>query len=125
MDTFEAFLLTIPDLEQQARTREVLHWVGQEFPTLDRRIGWNQPMFTDHGTFIIAFSVARQHLAVAPETVALDHFDERIKQAGLKRTKMLLQMPWNKPIDYALLKDIISYNIQDKKDCASFWRKPQ
>lgn len=125
MDTFEAFLLTIPALEQQARTREVLHWVGQEFPTLDRRIGWNQPMFTDHGTFIIAFSVARQHLAVAPETVALDHFDERIKQAGLKRTKMLLQMPWNKPIDYALLKDIISYNIQDKKDCASFWRKPQ
>lgn len=125
MDTFEAFLLTIPDLEQQARTREVLHWVGQEFPTLDRRIGWNQPMFTDHGTFIIAFSVARQHLAVAPETVALDHFDERIKQAGLKRTKMLLQMPWNKPIDYALLKDIIAYNIQDKKDCASFWRKPQ
>ena len=125
MDTFEAFLLTIPDLEQQARTREVLHWVGQEFPTLDRRIGWNQPMFTDHGTFIIAFSVARQHLAVAPETVALDHFDERIKQAGLKRTKMLLQMPWNKPIDYALLKDIISYNIQDKKNCASFWHKPQ
>ena len=125
MDTFEAFLLTIPDLEQQARTREVLHWVGQEFPTLDRRIGWNQPMFTDHGTFIIAFSVARQHLAVAPETVALDHFDERIKQAGFKRTKMLLQMPWNKPIDYALLRDIIAYNIQDKKDCASFWRKPQ
>ncbi len=125
MDPFEAFLLTIPDLEQQARTREVLHWVGQEFPTLDRRIGWNQPMFTDHGTFIIAFSVARQHLAVAPETVALDHFDERIKQAGLKRTKMLLQMPWNKPIDYALLKDIIAYNIQDKKDCASFWRKQQ
>ena len=125
METFEDFLSQIADPAQQARTREVLDWVADAFPQLGQRIAWNQPMFTDHGTFIIAFSVARQHLAVAPETVALDHFDERIKQAGLKRTKMLLQMPWNKPIDYALLKDIISYNIQDKKDCASFWRKPQ
>ena len=125
MTEFANFLNAINDPGQRQRTEDVLQFVNDTFPQLERRIAWNQPMFTDHGTFIIAFSVARQHLAVAPETVALDHFDERIKQAGFKRTKMLLQMPWNKPIDYALLKDIISYNIQDKKDCASFWRKPQ
>ena len=125
MRTFAEFTSQIENPGHRARVEEVLDRIAKKFPALGQRIAWNQPMFTDHGTFIIAFSVARQHLAVAPETVALDHFDERIKQAGFKRTKMLLQMPWNKPIDYALLKDIISYNIQDKKDCASFWRKPQ
>ena len=27
-------------------------------------------MFTDHGTYIIGFSVSKKHLAVAPEAVA-------------------------------------------------------
>lgn len=124
METFEDFLSQIADPAQQARTREVLDWVADAFPQLGQRIAWNQPMFTDHGTFIIAFSLSRQHLAVAPETIALEHFDARIAQSGYKRTKMLIQLPWNKPVDYDLLRDIIAYNIEDKKDCDTFWRKP-
>ena len=31
-------------------------------------------MFTDHGTFIIGFSIAKHHLAVAPERVVIQHF---------------------------------------------------
>lgn len=31
-------------------------------------------MFTDHGTFIIGFSVSKQHLAVSPERQGLSIF---------------------------------------------------
>ena len=124
MDTFNDFLAAIKHPDHQARTREVLQWVRDTFPQLQTRIAWNQPAFTDHGTFIIAFSVAAGHLAAAPETVALNHFDARIRQEGYTRTKMLLRIPWDRPVPYALLKDIIAYNIEDKKGCQTYWRKP-
>ncbi|MCQ4950818.1 hypothetical protein NE646_14380, partial [Bittarella massiliensis] len=41
------------------------------FPDLTPKIAWNQPMFTDHGTFIIGFSAAKAHLAVAPERAGI------------------------------------------------------
>jgi uncharacterized protein YdhG (YjbR/CyaY superfamily) len=38
---------------------------------LKEEIKWNQPMFSDHGTFIIGFSIAKEHIAVAPEAVVI------------------------------------------------------
>lgn len=102
---------------------EVLCWVAENYPVLQPRIAWNQPMFTDHGTFIIAFSVAKRHLAVAPEKAAIDHFSDIIIQAGYSHSSQLLRMEWDKSVDYALLEKIINYNIKEKAGCVSFWRK--
>lgn len=33
--------------------------ITETYPQLDTTVKWNQPMFTDHGTFIIAFSFAK------------------------------------------------------------------
>lgn len=50
---FEEYLSGITDMEQLARMAEILKWVSDQFPDLEPRYAWNQPMFTDHGTFII------------------------------------------------------------------------
>ncbi len=123
MDVFSEFLAGIEDPQHRARTEEVLGWVGERFPDLEPRVAWNQPMFTDHGTFIIAFSVSKGHLAVAPEKVALDHFADEINEAGYAYSKMLFRIPWSKPVDWSLLERIIAFNIEDKADVSTFWRK--
>ncbi|MFD1171057.1 iron chaperone [Oceanobacillus picturae] len=102
---------------------EVLTWVKEKFPNLESRIAWNQPMFTDHGTYIIGFSISKKHLAVAPEAVGINHFSDDIVQAGYDYTKQLVRIPWEKPIDFSLLEKIIKFNIADKLDCTTFWRK--
>lgn len=122
METFEDFLTKIDVPENQKRTEEVLTWIAEEFDQLNQEIKWNQPMFTDHGTYIIGFSVAKKHLAVAPEKVAITHFKDEIKKAGFEHTEQLIRMPWNKPIDFELLKKIVVFNIEDKKECTTFWR---
>lgn len=63
-----------------------------------------------------------RHIAVAPEAVALDHFDEEIKKAGYQRSKMLFRIKWEDEIDFDLLDMIIEYNIEEKKDMTKFWR---
>ncbi|WP_339218483.1 iron chaperone [Paenibacillus sp. FSL H8-0332] len=122
MDVFAEYLAKIDNPVHQATVEEVLAWVLQEFPQLEPRIGWNQPMFTDHGTYIIGFSVAKGHMAVAPEKAGMDYFEELLKQGGVDHTKLLIRMKWTNPVDYGLLRQLIEYNIADKADCTSFWR---
>ncbi|NWK83616.1 iron chaperone [Staphylococcus sp. GSSP0090] len=122
MDTFSTFLETMDNDNHKAKLSEILNWIADTFPNLETTIKWNQPMFTDHGTFIIGFSVAKQHFSIAPETKALNEYTQKIEAAGYSQTNNLFRIKWNQDIDYALLKDIIQYNISDKSDCDTFWR---
>ncbi|MNC07136.1 hypothetical protein D3C76_149890 [compost metagenome] len=122
MEVFAEYLATIDHPEHRARTEEVLAWVAETFPNLAPKIAWKQPMFTDHGTFIIGFSVAKHHMAVAPEKAGIEHFSEKIVQAGYNHTQQLVRIPWEGPVDFGLLKQMIEFNMADKADCATFWR---
>lgn len=123
MDVFSEYLARIDYPEHQARTEEVLGWITETFPKLVPVIKWNQPMFTDHGTFIIGFSVSKNRMAVNPERGGIVHFSDEIVQAGYDHTKYLVRFPWNRPIDFLLLEKMITYNIADKEDCTTFWRR--
>ena len=80
-------------------------------------------MFTDHETFIIGFSVSKQHLAVAPEKAGINRFSEEITQAGYDHTKELVRMKWKQEINFSLLERMIEFNIADKAECSTFWRQ--
>ncbi len=123
MAIFTEFLEKIEQPQHRERTEEVLNWVAEKYPDLERVVKWNQPMFTDHGTFIIGFSTSKQHLAVAPERAGILQFSDDINQAGYEHTKQLVRFPWDKSVDYSLLEKMIEFNISDKADCSTFWRK--
>lgn len=123
MEVFAEYLARIDNLQHRARTEEILDWVTKRFPNLMPKIAWNQPMFTDHGTFIIGFSVAKHHLAVAPERAGINHFSNEIVQAGYDYTKELVRIRWDSPVDFSLLEKMIEFNTLDKADCSTFWRK--
>lgn len=123
MEAFAEYLDRIESPMHRERTEEVLTWVAEKFPNLEPKIAWNQPMFTEHGTFIIGFSISKQHLAVAPERAGIDHFADAIVLAGYNHTKELVRLPWNRPVDFSLLEQIIEFNILDKAGCSTFWRK--
>ena len=123
MEIFTEYLAGIDNAEHRARLEEVLVWVAGKYPGFETKVAWNQPMFTDHGTFIIGFSISKQHLLIAPEVAAINHFAEQIVQAGYDHTKGLMRIRWDRPVDYSLLEKIIGYNIIEKADCQTFWRK--
>ena len=123
MEVFTEYLSRIEDPGQRRRTEEVLAWALEQFPKLVPKIAWSQPVFTDHGTYIIGFSVAQKHLAVAPERVALDHFAEEIKKSGYEMSKELVRIAWDSRVDYDLLKKMIEFNLADKAKVKTFWRK--
>lgn len=123
MEVFAEYLAQIDTPAHSERMDEVLTWVSKQFPSLEPKIKWEQPMFTDHGTFIIGFSTSKHHLAVAPEEAGIIHFSDDIVEAGYDHTKQVVRIPWDSPVDFSLLEKIIEFNIMDKADCTTFWRK--
>ncbi|MGV9181853.1 iron chaperone [Arcanobacterium canis] len=120
---FADWLATIPVEDNRQRALEVLQWVKKEFPQLGFRFAWRQPMFTDHGTFIIGFSPAREHLAFAPEGEGVEHFAEEFEAAGLSHGTRLVRLRWDEPVPWDLLRRVIEFQIVQKADTTSFWRK--
>ncbi len=122
MKKFSDFLSAMDDAEKRQKLESILNHIRKNFSKLEEEIKWNQPMFSDHGTFIIAFSVAKGHIAVAPEAVAIREFEQEIEAAGYHMTKELFRIKWADEVDFDLIDRIITYNIEEKKDMKKFWR---
>ena len=123
MEVFSEYLSQIENPQHRSILEEVLGWVHTQFPELGMKIAWKQPMFTDHGTFILGFSVSKNHIAISPEGAGMVQFREKIEQAGYEQSKMLFRIKWEQPVNYGLLQEIIAFNRADKAGCTTFWRK--
>jgi len=123
MEIFADYLAQIRDPGHRKRVEEILAWIMEQHPRLQPHIKWNTPMFSDHGTYIIGLSVAKEHVSVAPEEKTMAVFADAIAKAGYSATKGLFRIRFDEPVDYGLLREIIEFNIRDKADCKTFWRK--
>lgn len=109
-----------PDHRDKMET--ILNWIKNHYPNLDTRIAWNQPMFTDHGTYIIGFSHSKGHISLAPEVKPMKKFRTIIEETGLSHTDNIIRIKWEDPIPYALMETLIEYNMEDKMNHTNFWR---
>ena len=123
MIEFSEYLNNIEDINIKNRLTTILKWIKETYPNLIGAIKWKQPMFILNNSFIIGFSYSKNHIAIAPEQVVVEQFSEQIKAYGYNHTKMLIQFPHNKEVNYELLKMLIDNNILNKKNSTSFWRK--
>lgn len=119
---FEEYINLIENKINQKKFIKLLEFIIQEFPNLETVIKWNQPMFIEHGTYIVGLNVTKNHINIAPERATMIHYADLIQKRDVSFTKMFIQMKWAKSIDFKLIKEIISFNIIDKKDTTSFWR---
>ncbi|MFR0619617.1 iron chaperone [Bifidobacterium thermophilum] len=122
----EEYLGSIADERHRAKFRELLDWVQATWPQLVCEVKWNQPMFMDHGTFIIGFTALTNHVTVGSEQRAFEHAMPLIEQQHLKRGKKTFQIPYKRSDAWEVLEQIIEFTIADKRDVQTFWdqRRP-
>ena len=101
---------------------DVLVREGMTYPELELRIAWNQPMFTHHGTYIIGFSAASKHMAMAPEHATTIRLEQAMRERGTDIGKMFARQPWAKLFDHKLAAAFIDRQLGDKREVTSFWR---
>ena len=123
MNQISEYLANIIEENQREKLSELLKWVISTYPNLELEIRWKQPIFTEHGTYIIGFSVAKKHLTVGLETRSLQHFAPLLEENGFKHGTNTFQIPLSGDIPQSLLSKIIDYIIDDKKEVTTFWDK--
>jgi len=94
---------------------QVLNRVAEHYPELELRIAWNQSMITHHGTYIVGFSSASKHMAMAPERATMIRFEQVMHERGTDFGTMLARQPWTKPFDYELLDPFIRHQLTEKQ----------
>ena len=122
MKDFKEYLESIDEISHRDRMEEILKWISEKYPELDTRIAWNQPMFTNHETYIIGFSHSKNHIAMSPEVKPIKEFKSLIEETGLSHTDNIIRIKWEDPIPYELIRTLIDYNIEDKEGYTKFWR---
>ncbi|MDO5649657.1 MAG: DUF1801 domain-containing protein [Gallicola sp.] len=122
LNTIEEFYNSIDNTEHREYVEDLVQHIQEKFPELELEIKWSQPMFSQDGTYIIGFSTAKKHLAVAPEGKGIRQFQDYLDEHEMDYTKQLIRMPWNKPFDIKLIDDMIEFNMEDKKGYPKFWR---
>lgn len=70
----------------------IFEQIQKEFQNLTVELKWNQPLFIMNGTFIIGFSVAKNHISIAPEAVTMAIFTNDIKAASYEATNNLFKI---------------------------------
>ncbi len=122
MEQFKLYLDSIVNLEHREKMKSLLKWIQNQYQDLIPVIKWNQPMFVLGDTFIIGFSVSKQHIAISPEAYGIQEFSERIQSSGYTHTSNLFRILWNQEIDYELISEMIRFKMFDKAGSDSFWK---
>lgn len=123
MNEIDLFLEGIKNSVMKERMVSIIEHIKQSFPSLELHIKWNQPMFLDHGVFIIGFSVAKKHISVAIEKYALDLFQNTIQESGYEFTSMLFKIPEQQELHLELLNKMVRFKINDRINDTAFWKK--
>lgn len=123
MKTLEDYLTTIDQPGHRQIMADFVQQIREDYPDLKLEIKWNQPMFVMDGTFILAFSASKNHFSISPEEKGVKEFSDYMDEHDISYSKMLFRMPWDpEKIDYALIKQVIDFNMEDKEGYEKFWR---
>lgn len=120
---FSEYITSIENNVNKENFTKLLDQINLKYPAMQPQISWGIPVFTNNNTFILGISAFKEHFSIAPEPIAMLKFADDIKKAGYKSTKGLFKIKWTDKIDYDLLFNIIEFNIDDKINCKTFWRK--
>lgn len=108
--------------EEKAAISQVFDWIDDNYPDFEAQVKWNTPLYVKDGSFIVGVKPAKHHFSINPEPKGIEEFSDKIKEAGYSHEKMTYKIKYDQPFNYDLLKEIIDFNVDDKKDLDTFWR---
>jgi len=89
------------------RVRDI---IAEAIPNVAQKLYWKMPSFWHNGS-VIFIAARKQSLAFYPGSEAIPIFTEQLSSMGLKVSKGAILFPWNQPIPYDLIKEIVMYRL--------------
>jgi uncharacterized protein YdhG (YjbR/CyaY superfamily) len=97
--------------EVQPILDKVRRTIRENAPNATEKISWSMPTFWQ-GENLIHFASFKKHLGIYPGGLTLSPFIDKLDK--YKHSKGSIQFPYDKPIDYDLIAEIVQYKLKKK-----------
>lgn len=81
-------------------------------PDITEKISWGMATFVLNGN-LVHFSGEKRHLGFHPASSGVEHFQDRL--GDYKHSKGTIQLPYDKPMPYELLREITLFRVWEQK----------
>ena len=85
-------------------------------PGITEKIAWGMVTFQLNGN-LVHFAEQKQHLGFYPGVEAIERFSERL--AGYSCSKGVIRFPYDQPMPYDLIKEIVSFRVEQQREKAA------
>ncbi|MFD2117997.1 DUF1905 domain-containing protein [Paenibacillus yanchengensis] len=92
------------------KLRELIHECS---PDITEKILWGMATFVLNGN-LVHFSGEKRHLGFHPTPSVIASFAERLTSSGYKYSKGTVQFPYDKPLPYDLLKEMVQFRVREQ-----------
>ncbi len=108
--TVEDYILAQRE-EIRSQLQSVRQVLSSRLPDAVEKISWSMPTYwQDHN--IIHFAAQKKHIGLYPGPEAVEHFSEKLDEAGLKYSKGTIQIPYTGELPLELIGEIADWCIR-------------
>lgn len=100
------------DPEIQERMKKLRALILACSPKITEKISWGMATFVLNGN-LVHFAGEKNHLGFHPAPSAIEAFPDRLKD--YKTSKGTVQFPYNKPMPYDLIQEMVEFRVQEQK----------
>lgn len=111
--TIDEYIRTFPE-DIQAILERVRQTIRQAAPEAIETISYGIPTFDLHGKHLVFFAGWKHHVAVYPLPAGDSAFQRTI--APYKRVKSTIQLPFDRPIPYDLVTELVTFLKHEKHE---------
>lgn len=106
----KAYIASYPeDVRERMETLRAL--ILESSPDITEKMAWSMPTYVLNGN-LIHFAGEKHHLGIHPSASVIEAFKDQL--TPYKCTKSSFQIPYNEPMPYDLLKQIIAFRIKEQ-----------
>jgi uncharacterized protein YdhG (YjbR/CyaY superfamily) len=111
LQTIDEYIATFPK-----NTQDILQKLRQAIrdsaPQAEEAIRYQMPTFRVNGN-LVHFAAFKNHIGFYPTPSAIETFKDEL--SNFKTSKGAVQFPLNKPIPFALIKEIVRFRAKENK----------
>lgn len=118
--TIDEYIAAQPE-EVQPLLQAIRQTIRSAAPQAAERMSWQMPTFWQ-GENLVHFAAFKHHIGLFPGGEAVGVFADRL--SGYKTSKGTIQLPLSKPMDHALIADIVRWRAEQAAGGKSTFAEP-
>ncbi len=109
-ETVEEYILA-QDGSVREQLRSVRETLRTALPEAAEKISWSMPTYWQ-GHNLIHFAAQKKHIGLYPGPEAVEHFAERLAQAGCSCSKGSVRIPYDRELPLSLIAEIAAWCLE-------------